>query len=129
MKIPLNLTHQLVYYVGIGALAASIHVLAVFLLVHYAGLDALFANVFAFLIAFNCSFFGHRYLTFATLHNEKKLSLPHYFLVAASGGMMNEGLYFLILRSTHLNYLFALILVLILVAVYSFLLARYWACR
>lgn len=129
MNTSLNLKHRLFYYVGIGTTAASTHILIVFLLVKYAGFYALAANIFAFLIAFNVSFFGHKYLTFSHLHDEKTLSLPHFFLVAISAGVLNEGLYFLALRCTQLNYLFSLGLVLVLVAIYTFLLSRYWACR
>lgn len=90
---------------------------------------ALTANVFAFLLAFNVSFFGHKYLTFSRLHNEQILSLPHFFLVAASAGIINELLYYFLLNYTHLNYLLALFLVLGLVSVYSFTVSRFWACR
>ncbi|MDR3503301.1 MAG: GtrA family protein [Legionella sp.] len=129
MKAQLKLKHRLVYYAGIGSAAAGTHLSIVFLLVNFAHMHALVANIFAFFTAFNVSFFGHKYLTFSQLHDQKVLSLPHFFLVAASAGAINEGLYFLVLRCTHLNYLFALGLVLFLVSVYSFLLSRYWACR
>jgi putative flippase GtrA len=92
-------------------------------------MQALVANIFGYLIAFNVSFFGHKYLTFSHLHNAKILSLPHFFLVVISGGILNETLYFLLLRYTHLNYMIALVLVLGSVAVYSFLMSRFWACR
>jgi putative flippase GtrA len=129
MNVQLKLKHRLVYYAGIGATAAATHLSIVFLLVNFMHVDALIANIFAFFTAFNVSFFGHKYLTFSQLHDQKVLSLPHFFLVAASAGTINEGLYFLVLRYTHLNYLLALGLVLFLVSVYSFLLSRYWACR
>ena len=135
MRIPvlitaaLKLSHRLIFYTGIGATSAIVHILIVLNLVTYVQLNPLIANVFAFLIAFNISFLGHKYLTFSGLQDQKELSLPHFFLVAASAGLLNEALYFLLLRFTQLNYLIALILVLGLVAVYSYLLSRFWACR
>ncbi|VEB32833.1 GtrA family protein [Legionella cherrii] len=129
MTAQLKLRHRLIYFAGIGGSAALIHLFVVFNLVNFMQIQALTANVFAFLIAFNVSFLGHKYLTFSRLHNEKILSLPHFFLVAASAGIINEMLYFLLLRYTTLNYMFALFLVLGLVSVYSFTISRFWACR
>ncbi|KTD39470.1 GtrA-like protein [Legionella moravica] len=129
MTAELKLSHRLVYYTGIGATSAFVHIMSVLCLVTSFAISPLIANIIAFLIAFNISFMGHKYLTFSKLQDQKQLSLPHFFLVAASAGLLNESLYFLLLRFTHLNYLIALILVLGLVAVYSYLLSRFWACR
>lgn len=129
MTTPLKLRYRLVYFVSIGGSAALIHLFTVFNLVKFMHVQALIANVFAFLVAFNVSFLGHKYLTFSRLHNEKILSLPHFFLVAASAGIINEIFYFLLLHYTTLNYLFALFLVLGFVSIYSFFISRFWACR
>ncbi|KTD05267.1 GtrA family protein [Fluoribacter gormanii] len=129
MTTKLKLRHRLIFFIGIGSSAALIHLFTVFNLVKYMHVQALVANIFAFLIAFNVSFLGHKYLTFSQLHDEKTLSLPHFFIVAASAGLINEMLYFLLLRYTSLNYLFALFLVLGCVSVYSFIISRFWACR
>lgn len=125
----LKLPHRLFYYGSIGGTSALVHLTIVFLLVTYLAMPALVANIFAFLTAFNISFFGHKYLTFSRLQDQKVLSLPHFFLVAASAGTLNELLYFLVLRFTPLNYMASLIMVLGLISIYSFLLSRYWACR
>lgn len=122
-------TQQLVLFSGIGVSAAAVHVLVVLTLVTYLDLEPLIANVFAFLLAFNISYLGHRYLTFAALDQQKKLSLPHFFIVASSAGLINELLYFLLLHYTSINYLLALTTVLGLAAVYSYTLSRCWACR
>lgn len=126
---PIKLTHRLLYFGLIGAIAALVHILTVMVLVTYEDFSPLTANIIAFLLAFNVSFLGHRYLTFSNLHDQKELSLPHFFLVAASAGIMNELLYFLLLEYTVLNYLIALILVLGMVSIYSFVISRFWACR
>lgn len=129
MTKPHKLSRRLLYFALIGTSAASVHLLTVLLLVSYCSFTPLIANIFGFLIAFCLSFIGHRSLTFARLQNEKHLSLPHYFLVACSAGGMNELLYFFVLHYTHLNYLVALTLVLATISVYSFLMAKLWACR
>lgn len=129
MTTSLSLWHRLIYFIGIGGTAALVHLFAVFNLVNFLYVPALVANILAFLIAFNVSFLGHKYLTFSNMHDEKKLRLPHFFLVASSAGLINELLYFLLLQYTTLNYLFALILVLGFVSVYNFTISRLWACR
>jgi len=129
MTASLKLPYRLIYFGVTGVSAAAVHILTVLGLVTYLQVRPLIANIFAFLLAFNVSFLGHRYLTFAKLHNQKQLSLPHFFLVASSAGIINELLYFLLLDYTPLSYLFALIIVLGLVSVYSFMLSRFWACR
>ncbi len=110
-------------------MAALTHILVVTVLVNANLSQPLIANIFAFLIAFSISFLGHRRFTFSQLKDQKQLSLPHFFLVATFGGIINEVLYYLFLRYTHLNYIVSLILVLGLVAVYNYVLSRYWACR
>lgn len=129
MTAVLKLSHRLLYFTGIGATSACVHLLVVLNLVTYLNVQPLIANIFAFLIAFNVSFLGHKYLTFSKLQNEQQLSLPHFFLVASSAGILNECLYYLLLKYTHLNYMIALVLVLGLVSIYSYVLSRFWACR
>jgi len=129
MTASLKLTHRLFYFIGIGGTAALTHILIVLGLVTFFQIHPLVANIVGFLIAFNLSFQGHKKLTFSRLHNQKRLSLPHYFLIATSAFAVNESLYFLFLHYTGLNYIFSLILVLGLVSVYSYILSRFWACR
>jgi putative flippase GtrA len=120
---------QLFFFSSVGAMAALAHLLIVLNLVHYLNFEPLLANVIAFLFAFNVSYAGHKYLTFANLAEQKQLRLPYFFAVAASAGILNEILYFFILNYTNMHYLVALTLVLGLVAVYTFVLSRFWACR
>lgn len=125
----LKLSHRLVYFIGIGVTASLTHILIVLSIVSCNLLQPLIANIIAYSIAFNVSFFGHKYLTFSQLHDQKQLSLPHFILVASSAGIINELLYFLFLTYTHLNYITSLILVLGMVSVYTYILSRFWACR
>lgn len=122
-------TQQVLFFSGIGATAALTHLLIVLHLVSHFDIAPLVANVIAFFFAFNISYLGHKHLTFSQLENEKELSLPHFFLVASSAGCLNEILYYLLLNYTNIHYLLSLVVVLGLVAIYSFLLSRFWACR
>jgi putative flippase GtrA len=129
MTNPPRLGHRLLYFTLVGASSALIHILTVLGLVSYLQMKPIVANIFAFFIAFHISFLGHRKFTFAKLDNLKELSGPHFFIVAASAGFLNEVLYFLLLHYTMLNYVLALIGVLGFISIYSFLLSRFWACR
>ncbi|RUR07214.1 GtrA family protein [Legionella sp. km772] len=122
-------SQQVLFFAGVGAGAALTHLLVVLNLVNHFAIEPLLANLIAFFIAFNVSYLGHRYLSFSHLENKKQLSLPHFFLVASSAGALNELLYFLLLKYSSVHYLLALVVVLGLVAIYSFLLSRFWACR
>jgi putative flippase GtrA len=125
----LRLTHRLFFFTGIGITSTLVHLSVVALLVNIAHLHPLKANIIAFFIAFNVSYFGHRRFTFAKLHGDKQLKLPHFLLVALMSGLLNEYLYYLFLHYTRLNYLAALCIVVSLVAAFTFTASRFWACR
>lgn len=119
---------RILYFTGIGITSTLVHLTVVVGLVT-CGLAPLIANIIAFLIAFNISFFGHRRLTFAQLQDNKQLQPLPFLLVAITAGILNEYMYYLLLHYTHLNYLVALILVVSLVAVFTFTASKLWACR
>lgn len=119
---------RLLYFAGIGLISTLVHLTAVMVLVTH-GLTPLIANLIAFLIAFNISFLGHRSLTFAQLQDNKQLQLLPFFIVAVSAGVLNEYMYYLLLHYTRLNYLIALLITISIVAVFTFTVSRFWACR
>lgn len=121
----MNINRRLTYFLIIGACAALTHLSVV----AYLDMHPLLANLIAFVIAFNISFLGHKYLTFSSLQDEKQLRLPQFFMVATSALVLNELLYLILLRYTQLHYLVALFLVLAMVSVYTFIVSRFWACR
>lgn len=86
------------------------------------------ANLCAFLVAFVVSYSGHRRFTFQVQGRHKE-SLPRFFLTALAGFIVNELMLALLLLYTPLPFEPALLLVLCLVAIMTFLLARFWAFR
>lgn len=125
----LKLHQRLFFFVLIGGLSALTHLGVVFIAVQQFDIHPLIANLAAFAVAFQVSYQGHKHLTFLHIDNTRQLRLPRYFIVASSGGLLNEGLYFLLLRYTNIPYMPALVCVLGLVAVYSFVASHIWACR
>lgn len=119
---------QLVHFGGVGGLAAATHY-AVVLLLAGLGLHPLIANIFAFLTAFQVSYFGHRHLTFAdtALALPHSQTLPRFFLVAVSSFVLNECMFAALLRYTSMPYQLSLGIVLVLVAGLTFVLSRLFA--
>lgn len=117
---------ELFWFGLIGISALLVHFLLVTLLVPM-GLQPLLANVVAYLLAFQVSYWGHRQKTFAAGHVCHWQTLPRFFAVASLSFLLNEALYFLLLHYTPLDYRVALLLVLAAVAVVTFVLSRAWA--
>ncbi|SMF14344.1 GtrA family protein [Pseudogulbenkiania subflava] len=111
--------------VGVSAMLAHFVIVSLWLVPM--GLPPLAANVAAFLLAFQISYWGHRRLTFQAHHVPHRQSLPRFFGVASLSFGLNEALYFVLLRFTALDYRSALLLVLVLVAVFTFALSKLWA--
>jgi putative flippase GtrA len=117
---------ELFWFGVIGISALLTHFLLVALLVPQ-GLQPLQANVLAYLLAFQVSYWGHRQKTFAAGHLAHRQTLPRFFVVASLSFLLNETLYFLLLHFTALDYRVALLLVLFAVALVTFVLSRHWA--
>jgi len=80
----------------------------------------------AFFIAFQFSYFGHQYWTFKGSLANYKTQL-RFFIIAISGFLLNQSLFWLLLKFTNLSYQIALLLVLLIVAFNSFLFSKFWA--
>lgn len=121
------MTGEALRFIIVGVSALLTHWLVVILLVSVAGLPPLGANVIAFLVAFNVSYFGHRHLTFNASERSHRQTLPRFATVAASSFLVNETLYWLLLNFTPLRYDLAMLLVLGTVAGMTYLLGKFWA--
>ena len=111
----------------VGGAAAATHLLVVALLVQSAAWAPLSANVVGFLIAFCVSYGGHALLTFSKHKTSHFRALPRFFIVACSSFLLNEALYYIALTQLHWPYLPSLLAVLLLVAVVTFVAAKFWA--
>lgn len=120
---------QGVQFVLVGGAAAATHLFAVAALVLGAGMAPLLANVLAFLVAFGVSYHGHALLTFARSGARGWRVALRYFVVASSAFAVNELLYALALRWLHWHFFWSQAGILILVAVGTFVLGKYWAFR
>jgi putative flippase GtrA len=112
----------------VGVLATLTHLGVVALLVT-AGIHPLYANIFAFITAFNVSYLGHRYWTFNKNSSPHVTAITRFLGVAILSFLLNEFLFFLFLKFTALPYLLAIFIVLLIVTPTTFLLSRMWAFR
>lgn len=118
---------QLARFGVVGVTAMAVHWLMVRMLVP-AGLAPLLANVIGFAVAFNVSYFGHRNWTFGSTANHGD-TFWRFLSVSLASFAINEALYFTLLRFTHLDYQIALAIVLVAVAVLTFVLSKTWAFK
>lgn len=124
----MSLRRELVVFVGVGASAALVHLLIVWLLVNQDVLPPLQANIAGFLGAVNVSYFGHSLLTFKLVKKPCVRSFAKFFSIAIVGFLINQTAYYYGLKwFGHQFYLPILTVVLVAVAVFTFIFSKFWA--
>lgn len=124
-----TLPSELPAFIIVGSVSAMVHFALVVLMVVSLSLHPLIANILAFLLSFIVSYNGHRNWTFADTTLTHTQSLPRFFLVSSGSFICNEIMYFLLLKYTPLPYWLSLAIVLVLVAILTFISGRLWAFR
>lgn len=120
---------QLLQFVLVGGSAAATHLAVVGLLVSLSGMPPLWANVLAFLVAFVVSYNGHALLTFSAAQARGWPVVAKFFAVASLSFVANEALYFIALNWLHWHYFWSLAAVLVLVAIGTFVMSKFWAFK
>ncbi len=113
----------------IGVFAAIIHLYLEIQIVSFFHLQPLVANIFAYGLAFNVSYFGHKYWTFNNHQTPHRTSLRRFAVVAAMGFLLNESLFFVFLVPFKLHYPFALFITLCLIPPLTFVWSKFWAFK
>lgn len=124
-----NHRQSISWFTIIGALAALVHyVVAVGL---EAGLDIApaWANLCGFFLAFPVSYIGHTRFSFASTSNRHSSALPKFFGVALAGFLGNQALTLSALHFTPLPFWLILGVVMVVIAVSTYILSRYWAFK
>ncbi|MFC5499168.1 GtrA family protein [Caenimonas terrae] len=115
------------WFIAVGSTAAAVHLGTVVALVRWGGWAPELANVLGWLVAFVCSFFGHHLTTFSDAQAPMGRAARRFFAVSALGFAANQAAYVLLLRLSGMRYDLALALVLVGIAVLTYLLGRRWA--
>lgn len=120
---------QLFIFCVIGGLASVVNFIVLVFIVETFHWHPLPANIIAFFIAYQVSFFGHHQLTFRKAATSRKRVVWLKFLfVALFSFLLNEGFFALFLLLIP-YYQIALLLTLIVVPPITFILAKIWAFK
>ncbi|ALB02255.1 polysaccharide biosynthesis protein GtrA [Francisella persica ATCC VR-331] len=119
------LKKQLYFFIIVGILASITNFIIVWILVEVSIFRPLVANFFAFLTAFNVSYFGHRFLTFSTTTQSHKKAVIQFFINVIIGLGLNESIYYVLLHILKIQYLLALFITMGLVAIYTFVVSKF----
>lgn len=119
---------SLLGFVGVGALAALVHYV-VALLSHYCGLTPANSNWLGFACAFPVSYWGHRTWSFKNSQAAHISAFSKFFVVALLGFLGNQALLWLGLHYTPLPFWLVLGLVMVVVALSTYVLSRFWAFK
>jgi putative flippase GtrA len=123
-------TRRIAWFVFVGCAAAAVHLGMVTFLVSGLGWAPLVANIAAWLVAFIVSFSGHWHLTFPHSGAPMLRAIRRFFLISLAGFVTNEALYAALLHMFGARwYLASLFVVLLAVAVMTWLLSSRWAFR
>lgn len=117
---------QLARFGVVGVSAALVHFSVVVLLVELHWLKPLVANIAAFCLAFQISYWGHRRFTFSGTQQSHAVALPRLLLVSVLAFLANEGLFYILMKEFALPYPLALFLVLSVLPLIVFTANKFW---
>lgn len=121
----IELMAQIFRFGVVGLTAATVHFGTVVFLVQYFEYAPLVANVIAFLFSFQVSYWGHRGWTFQDADVMHRQAIPKLLLVQVINLIANETLFYIFL-SFHLPYQVALLLVLSILPIFTFISSKFW---
>lgn len=115
---------QLFRFGCVGVLAMALHLAVVSALVPL-GVPPLWANVLAFAVAFQVSYFGHRSWTYRATGGGA--AYGRMLMVSLASFALNEPMYACLLKyAPFFDYRVSLALVLVAVAIFTFAGSRFW---
>lgn len=123
----MHLSRRILSFVVVGGTAALVHWATVVALVRQLALPPLAANVAGWAVAFSVSFAGQSMLTFRDHQAPLAQAMRRFFALSLAGFCINEASYALLLRFSPWRFDVLLALVLVGVAVLTFVLSRRWA--
>ncbi|QJD71083.1 GtrA family protein [Marinobacterium sp. LSUCC0821] len=115
-----------------GLIATGVHALVYGILGWY--MEPMLANLIAFLIAFFFSYSGHFFWTFRIQTQGEKIHKAfnyqfRFLVVALSGLLLNSFAVWVVTGVLQVDYLFAVVPMIFVVPLLTFVLARLWVFR
>lgn len=112
----------------VGLTASGVHFSLVVLFVQMFGLPPLVANMVAFPLSFQCSYWGHRSWTFHDTSASHRSALPKLVMVQLINFTASETLFYIFLQ-LHFSYQAGLLLVLTIMPIFTFISSKRWVFR
>lgn len=112
---------------GIVGLVSTIVHYVVALWLEQLSIHLLYGNIFAFLVAFQISYWGHSLWSFQLEKGEKLRAMIRFLLISVGGFLLNEGLLLLLMKNTLLSSRVILGTALCIVAGLTYLGSKIWA--
>ncbi|AMO57364.1 hypothetical protein GZ77_15715 [Endozoicomonas montiporae] len=120
---------QIIKFTVVGAFAALVHLITLWLGVNFLALDPVIGNIIAFVFAFTASFCGQSLWTFNHKSHNPSAALRYLMVQLLCSFLLNQSFYTLLIVYTSLHYLVSSFIVLITIPVITFTLSKYWAFR
>jgi putative flippase GtrA len=117
---------QLTRFGLVGITAALVHFTVVVVLVELHWLKPLIANVAAFCVAFQVSYWGHRSWTFSGTQQKHAVAFPRLLLVSSLAFLANESMFYILMSQFKLPYILALVIVLSVLPLAVFTVNKLW---
>jgi putative flippase GtrA len=125
----LSLLQQITLFIAVGCGASAIHWAVAVSCVKRWDASPLAANLMGWLVAFVLSFGGHQRLTFRHSITPWPMAARRFLLISTAGIALNSCAYAWLLRTTSIPYDALLAMVMLGVAVATFISSRLWAFR
>jgi putative flippase GtrA len=124
-----KIKHSVTWFTLVGIAAALTHYVVAVVLESVFNAVPAKANILGFICAFPVSYFGHRRFSFASHNTQHRQALPKFLLIAVGGFLVNQTLVLLLLRFTALPFWLVLGVVMVVVALSTYFLSRFWAFK
>ncbi len=125
MEANFPLISQIFRFGVVGVIAASVHFGVVVYFVQAFAWAPLVANIGGFVVAFQLSYWGHRTWTFYDSEVQHHVAYSKLLFVQLLNLTINEILFYFFL-SLHLPYTIALLIVLAILPVLTFIVSKWW---
>lgn len=112
----------------VGLTAAAIHFSIVVWFVQVWLFAPLVANIFGFTISFQVSYWGHRLWTFRDSIASHRVAVLKMLIVQLTNFVANEILFYIFLQC-HLPYPIALLIVLMILPIFTFISSKLWVFK
>lgn len=118
---------QYLPFIIVGMAASLTHyTVALWSYYWWGNIAAINSNWLGFLAAFPVSYLGHRFWTFQATTMKHPQAILKFFVVALLSFLGNQGLLWLGLQTTPLPFWLLLAIVMLLIALLTYALSKYW---